>query len=67
MPEVFTRVSSVVDWVKSTVCQRVGELCQEEKMLSTEGPGPFVIFLASKTDKDVRGPFDKAGKQVRGM
>ena len=26
-PGVFTRVSSVANWVRSTVCTRVGELC----------------------------------------
>ncbi len=26
-PGVYTRMSSVVDWVKTSVCARTGELC----------------------------------------
>lgn len=29
-PNVFTRVSEVVDWVKETVCERKGELCKPQ-------------------------------------
>eukprot|EP00804_Cyclotella_cryptica_P024832 CCRYP_001781-RA/>CCRYP_001781-RA protein AED:0.18 eAED:0.09 QI:0/0/0/0.75/1/1/4/0/378 len=30
-PGVYTRVSEVSDWVKSTVCSRTGELCKSSK------------------------------------
>ncbi len=30
-PDVFTRISDVVDWVKGTVCARTGELCLKSK------------------------------------
>ena len=31
LPNVLTRVSMVADWVKDTVCQRMGELCKSSK------------------------------------
>lgn len=30
-PGVYTRVSAVAGWIKSTVCARTGELCQTNK------------------------------------
>ena len=30
-PNGFTRVSEVADWVKETVCAKVGELCKQSK------------------------------------
>jgi secreted trypsin-like serine protease len=30
-PGVYTRVSSVATWVRSTVCTRVGELCDDNQ------------------------------------
>jgi hypothetical protein len=37
-PGVYTRVSSVVDWVKKTVCERTGdELCQESRKKKEKG------------------------------
>ena len=29
LPEVYTRVSTVADWIKETVCAKTGELCQK--------------------------------------
>ena len=67
-PHVYTRVSSVVDWVEDTVCERTGELCRKGKVFSTPGPEPdfWVIFGSKSGLTQVRGPFGKAGK-VRKM
>jgi len=44
-PGVYTRVSSVADWVQRTVCARVGEYC------------PFVSGKSQKTAKKTGGLF----------
>ena len=35
-PDVYTRVSAVADWIKSTVCNRTGELCVCSHLSSDE-------------------------------
>ena len=45
-PGVYTRVSEVADWIKSTVCARTGELCGR----------------SSKTGKVGKAQVSKAGK-----
>ena len=35
-PEVYTRVSSYVDWIRSTACEEVGELCPSSSSKSSK-------------------------------
>jgi secreted trypsin-like serine protease len=46
-PEVFTRVSSYIDWIHSTACEKVGEFCPSS---SKSGKGK------SKAYKNESGP-----------
>lgn len=36
-PGVYTRVSSVADWIKYVVCDRTGELCDGSNSIISEG------------------------------
>eukprot|EP00804_Cyclotella_cryptica_P002977 CCRYP_005991-RA/>CCRYP_005991-RA protein AED:0.48 eAED:0.47 QI:0/0/0/1/1/1/2/0/323 len=67
-PDVYTRVSSVANWVRSTVCTRVGELCDDNqptgRPVSRPTMRPTTIATeASKTGKATTMPIpSKAGK-----
>eukprot|EP00804_Cyclotella_cryptica_P002974 CCRYP_005993-RA/>CCRYP_005993-RA protein AED:0.43 eAED:0.44 QI:0/0/0/1/1/1/2/0/327 len=49
-PKVFTRVSSVASWVRSTVCTRVGELCDDNQPTKRPIIRPTMQPTARATD-----------------
>lgn len=62
-PGVFTRVSSVASWVRSTVCSRVGELCEANQPTRRPNMRPTMRPTARATGptrKPIMG--SKAGK-----
>ena len=56
-PGVYSRVSTQIDWIRSTVCEKTGDLCPEpttnppspEPTTNPPSPGPTVI--GSKSNK----------------
>jgi len=63
-PGVYSRVSTQIDWIRSTVCEKTGDLCPEpttnppspEPTTNPPSPGPTVIGSKShKAHKSQKG------------
>ena len=47
-PGVYSRVSTQIDWIRSTVCEKTGDLCPEP---TTNPPSPWPTVIGSKSHK----------------
>ena len=67
-PDVYTRVSSVANWVRTTVCSRVGELCDNNQPTGPPNNRPTNrpttrVTVGSKAGKATARPIQtKSGK-----
>lgn len=53
-PGVYSRVSTQIDWIRSTVCEKTGDLCPEITT-NPPSPGPTIGSKSHKAHKSQKG------------
>ena len=65
-PGVYSRVSTQIDWIRSTVCEKTGDLCPEPTT-NPPSPGPTVIGSKShKAHKSQKGDSTSKASKSKG-